>query len=60
MRRLDLIEPTFSDERDDRFLIWFAETRIQTAESFASRVVEVEALARKNGLEISDYSAGSV
>lgn len=51
-------EPLFDEEREGRFLIWFAEQRTHSAESFAARVAEVEAFAADNGLVLLDYSAG--
>jgi hypothetical protein len=52
------VEPLFDEKWEGRFLIWFAEKRTHSAESFAARVAEVEAFAADNGLVLSDFSAG--
>jgi hypothetical protein len=52
------VEPMADEERDGRYILWFAEVRVHTAESFAERVAAVEHLAAQEGLVVSDYSAG--
>jgi hypothetical protein len=52
------VEPMFDEGQEGRFLLWAAEEGTHTARSFAWRVAEVEAFAARNGLVLSDYSAG--
>lgn len=50
-----------SDEDDvkKRYLIWFEEVCVHTAESYTARVAVVESFAARQGVELSNYSAGS-
>jgi hypothetical protein len=51
-------EPLADEEREGRFTLWFAEVRAHSARSFAARVAAVEQLAAREGLVMSDFSAG--
>jgi hypothetical protein len=52
------VEPLSDEEREGRYLLWFAEVRVHSAASFAERVAVVEQLAGREGLVVSDFSAG--
>jgi hypothetical protein len=52
------VEPMADEEREGRYTLWLSEVRVHTAESFARRVAAVEQLAAREGLVVSDYSAG--
>ena len=39
-----------------RFLLWFSETRVHTADSYAERIRELAELAGQHGLELTDWS----
>lgn len=52
------VEPLADEEQAERFLLWFAEVRVHSAVSFAERVAVVEHLAGREGLVVSDFSAG--
>ena len=52
------VEPLANEEREGRYALWFAEVRVHTARSFAERVEIVEQFAAREGLVMSDFSAG--
>jgi hypothetical protein len=52
------VEPLADEEQEGRYTLWFAEVRVHSAGSFAERVVAVEHLAAREGLVMSDFSAG--
>jgi hypothetical protein len=52
------VEPMADEEREGRYTLWFAEVCVHTADSFARRVATIEELAAREGLVMSDYSAG--
>jgi hypothetical protein len=52
------VEPMEDDEQEGRYTLWVQEVCVHTAESFANRVAAVEQLASREGLVVSDYSAG--
>jgi hypothetical protein len=51
-------EPMEDEDQEGLYILWFQELCVHTAESFAARVVAVEELAAREGLEVWDYSAG--
>ena len=51
-------EPMAAEEQEGQYILWFAEVCLHTAESFARRVAAVEQLAVREGLVVSDFSAG--
>ena len=53
------VEPLADEEQAGRYTLWFAEVRVHTAASFAARVAAVERLAAREGLVMSDFSAGT-
>ena len=54
------VEPMFDEDQEGRYILWFAEVRVHTPDSFAQRVAEVERFAGREGLVLSDYAAGRV
>jgi hypothetical protein len=52
------VEPLADEEQESRYTLWFAEVRVHTARSFAERVEVVEQFAAREGLALSDFSAG--
>lgn len=52
------IEAMFDDENPGKCILGFGEVCVHSAESFARRVESVEGLAAREGLQLSDYSAG--
>jgi len=52
------VEPMADEEQERRYTLWFAEVRVHSAQSFAERVAAVEQLAVREGLLMSDFSAG--
>lgn len=52
------VEPMADEEREGQYTLWFAEVRVHSARSFAERVAAVEQLAAREGLVMSDFSAG--
>jgi hypothetical protein len=52
------IEPLADEEQEDRYTLCFSEVRVHSARSFAERVAVVEQLAAREGLVMSDFSAG--
>lgn len=52
------VEPMADEDEEGRYILWFQEVRVHSAESFAARVAAVEELAAQEGLEVWDYSAG--
>jgi hypothetical protein len=51
-------EPMADEDEEGRYILWFQEVCVHTADSFAARVAAVEELAAREGLEFWDYSAG--
>ncbi len=52
------IEPLADEEREGQYTLYFAEVRVHSARSFARRVKAVVRLANREGLVMSDFSAG--
>jgi hypothetical protein len=52
------VEPIADEEQEGQYTLWFAEVRVHSGRSFADRVAEVEKLAAREGLVVSDFSAG--
>lgn len=52
------VEPMADEEQEGRYILWFAEVHVHSAHSFAVRVATVEQLAIREGLVMSDFSAG--
>jgi hypothetical protein len=52
------VEPMDDGDTEGRYILWFQEVRVHTADSFAARVAAVEELATREQLELWDYSAG--
>jgi hypothetical protein len=52
------VEPMEDEDTEGRYILWFQEVRVHTADSFASRVATVEQLAARERLVFWDYSAG--
>jgi hypothetical protein len=53
------VEGLFDEDHSGRCSLWFAEVCTHSKESFSERVQAVEKLAEREGLELSDYSAGT-
>ena len=47
------------DDVKKRYLIWFEEVCVHTAESYTARVAVVESFAARQGVGLCNYSAGS-
>jgi hypothetical protein len=52
------VEPMADEDGEGRYILWFQEVRVHTADSFAARVAAVDELAARERLEFWDYSAG--
>jgi hypothetical protein len=53
------VEPMADEVLEGRYSLWLSEERVHTADSFAQRVAVVEQFAAREGLMVSDYSAGT-
>lgn len=47
------------DDVQKRYLIWFEEVCVHSAESYTARVAVVESFAARHGVGLCNYSAGS-
>jgi len=54
------VEPMIDEDHADKDILWLADVRVHTADSFAARVSAVEDFAARKGLAVGDYAAGLV
>lgn len=54
------VEPMLDEDREGRYILWFAMVGVHNADSFAGLVSQVEELAAREALAVFDFSAGRV